>query len=184
MFKNYELWTPRISGGIIYILAGILIMIYPGMTGLLFANIISAMTLFYGLYSIVKWVRNYNRGISYKSDLVLGIIIAVLGAVMLFNTPWVMAFMPIVAGGLLIADAVIKIPAAVAVYKNYRSSLIGLILATILPAVLGIMMLINPMAGFAAMVTCFGAFMAAVGIMDIISIAIINRAIKKEMQVQ
>ena len=49
MFKNYELWTPRISGGIIYILAGLIIMLYPAMTAFLFANVVSVLILIYGV---------------------------------------------------------------------------------------------------------------------------------------
>ena len=85
MFKNYELWTPRISGGIIYILAGLIIMLYPAMTAFLFANVVSVLILIYGVSGIMKWVRSRKEGEAYGRDLVSGIIIALAGLVMIFN---------------------------------------------------------------------------------------------------
>ena len=99
---------------------------------------------------------------------------------MIFNIPWVVAFLPVVTGGLLIADGAVKIPSAVAVYKEHKASLLPLILAIALPIILGIVLIAYPIAGIAAMVACFGAFMTAVGVMDIISIMMINRVIRKE----
>lgn len=180
MFKNYELWTPRISGGIIYILAGLIIMLYPAMTAFLFANVVSVLILIYGVSGIMKWVRSRKEGEAYGRDLVSGIIIALAGLVIIFNIPWVVAFLPMVTGGLLIADGAVKIPSAVAVYKEHKASLLPLILATVLPIILGIVLIAYPIAGIAAMVACFGAFMTAVGVMDIISIMMINRVIRKE----
>lgn len=183
MFENYELWSPRVSSAIVYILAGILIIMYPAMTGLLFANAVSVMVLLYGIFCIVKWIKSYRMGTPYKSDLILGVIISAAGIFLLFHGAFVMNFIPAITGGLLIADAVVKVPAAVAVYKNHKSSLFTIVIATLLPMILGIILVLNPLSGFGAMVLCFGAFLTAVGVMDIISIVMINRIIKKEMKV-
>lgn len=180
MFKDYGLWTPRISSGIIYILAGLIILLYPAMTAFLFANVVSALVLVYGISGIIRWVRGRREGKSQRRDLVSGMIIALAGLIMIFNTPWVMAFLPIVTGGILIADAIVKIPSAMEMRREFKAPLLPMILAIAVPALLGLILIIFPITGIAAMVACFGAFMTAVGIMDIISILMLKRMIRKE----
>lgn len=178
MFKKYELWGPSIVEAIVWTLAGILILIEPGMTSLLLANFMSLIAIGYGGYMIYRWAA-LNQTFS---DFTIGTAMSVVGIYFFLNPEIIVAALPMVAGVGLIVDGISKISSAIRVHKQ-GGSLIGMMLAIGLPILLGTTMLVWPVGSFEAFVIVFGISLIVLGLADAVSVLLINASLSRQFNI-
>lgn len=172
MINRIEFWTPSVLGSIVYVLAGLLIMVYPAMTATLFIDSLAILAIIYAIYLIYGYFRKDGT----TMNVIMAVLMIVSGAYAYFNTAVVTSILPAVAGTLLILDGTVRAFSAFKVYKNTHSGLISLIISVIFPIIFGITMLVYPLTTLAMIVSMFGMFLILIGIIDVIGIVMMNRA--------
>ena len=181
MLKRIDFWGPSLMESIALILAGTLILIEPAMTSLLMANLLALIGFAYGIYMIARWFADRKNGYETITDLLLGALLSIVSIAVYLNPEWVLASLPVIAGVGMIVNGISKIASAVQV-KKYGGSLAGPILAIVLPILMGLFLLLFPVASFEGFVMLAGTFISMIGILDLFSIILINRSLH-ELQI-
>lgn len=173
MINRIEFWTPSVLGSIVYVLAGLLIMVYPAMTAALFVDTLAILAVMYAIYLIYGYFRKEGT----TMNVIMAALLIVSGLYVYFNTAVVTGILPAVAGTLLILDGTVRAFSAFKVYKNNHSGLFSLIISVLFPIIFGITMLVYPLTTLTMVVSMFGMFLILIGIVDVFGIIMLNRAL-------
>lgn len=173
MINRIEFWTPSVLGSIVYVLAGLLIMVYPAMTAALFVDTLAILAVMYAIYLIYGYFRKEGT----TMNVIIAALLIVSGLYVYFNTAVVTGILPAVAGTLLILDGTVRAFSAFKVYKNNHSGLFSLIISVLFPIIFGITMLVYPLTTLTMVVSMFGMFLILIGIVDVLGIIMLNRAL-------
>lgn len=173
MINRIEFWIPSVLGSIVYVLAGLLIMVYPAMTAALFVDTLAILAVMYAIYLIYGYFRKEGT----TMNVIMAALLIVSGLYVYFNTAVVTGILPAVAGTLLILDGTVRAFSAFKVYKNNHSGLFSLIISVLFPIIFGITMLVYPLTTLTMVVSMFGMFLILIGIVDVLGIIMLNRAL-------
>src|SRR5699024_3904568 len=109
-------------------------------------------------------------------DLFLTILPAAFSAFSLIWPQAVLSVLPLVLGSLLLADGVGKLPLAIAGLRDQVPGMIPLMLSSLLPIVLGAVIVVNPFITVRIVVMVFGASLIADGVSDLAAVLLEKRA--------
>lgn len=87
-----------------------------------------------------------------------------------------LSVLPLVLGSLLLVDGVGKLPLAIAGLRDQVPGMIPLMLSSLLPIVLGAVIVVNPFTTVRIVVMVFGASLIADGVSDLATVLLEKRA--------
>ena len=87
-----------------------------------------------------------------------------------------MSVLPLVLGSLLLVDGIGKLPLAITGLREQFPGMIPLALSSVVPIVLGALIVINPFAAVRIAVMVFGAALVADGVSDLATVILEKRA--------
>ena len=151
--KDYNKYLGLVS--IFYILAGIILIIWPDIAVKIVCYIISAVLLIYGLIRILIYLRSDNTRRYFQFDLVVGIITIAFGLFILFKPVLFVSLLPFAIGLCILFDSIIKFQNA---FDLKHAGLLYWqipLAISIITAFLGLMLVINP---FVATVPLFAVW--------------------------
>lgn len=138
-----------------YVLFGLVLLIWPGLSGGLICTILGLGTLMFGVVKLISYWRLKELG-GFQADLFLGVIFAAVGIFILTQPGIVLSILPIVLGIALVLGGLSKVQRAFQL-KGMGYSRWTTVLGTgILTCLLGLVLLVNPFAAAAAMIQCIG----------------------------
>ena len=124
-----------------YVLMGVLLLLFPGVSSTVFVWALAAGAAVYGASHLWRYVQARRAGQANGGDLFLSILPAVFA---LLRPQAILSVLPLVLGALLLVDGVGKLPLAIAAVRERFPSMIPLLLASLLPIVLGALIVANP----------------------------------------
>lgn len=163
--KSYDL-----SGilPILYIVLGIVLMIWPGMSSSIFCWIVGIGALLYGLFHLFQFWQNSKDGFAFRMELVLGILFGALGLFCLISPRTILSILPFFLGVILLIDGAAKIPRALEMRTwGFGRWWIELLFA-IVTAILGLILVLNPFSLVRFSVMFFGVSLLISGITDLV----------------
>ena len=169
MFSFFWTRSASVPAAILYILLGLVLAIYPGLSGTVFVWLLAAATLLFALVRLIAYFRLHRQGFSASGDLVAAIVSGVLGIFFLTSPHVVLSFLPLVLGLLFLVDGVGKVPLILDVRKNHLPVPTSLLLSALVPIVLGIIMIANPFGVTRLAIRVFGIGVLADGILDLVT---------------
>lgn len=86
--------------------------------------------------------------------------------------------LPLVLGSLLLIDGIGKLPLAIAALREQYPGMIPLAISSVLPIILGTVIVINPFATVRVVVMVFGAALIADGASDLATVILEKRAVR------
>ncbi len=152
--KDYNKYLGLVS--IFYILAGIILIIWPDIAVKIVCYIISAVLLIYGLIRILIYLRSDNTRRYFQFDLVVGIITIAFGLFILFKPVLFVSLLPFAIGLCILFDSIIKFQNA---FDLKHAGLLYWqipLAISIITAILGLMLVINPFGATVTLVRCMG----------------------------
>lgn len=87
----------------------------------------------------------------------------------------VLAFLPLVLGALLLVDALGKIPLTIGAIELDSPAMIPLAMSCFFPALLGILLMVNPFSAVHVVIRLFGIVLLITGIIELITTVISHR---------
>lgn len=128
------------TAAIIYIIAGAFLVIFPTLPIRIICIVLGLIVLIQGIMKIISAVNNNAP----RTDLIAGILIAVVGGFLVCSPGFIISIFPIIIGIYIIIEGISQISAAMSLKKTGASKwVISLIIAIVVTAV-GILMVINP----------------------------------------
>lgn len=148
---------------ILYMVFGIPLILYPGMTGRLFCLALSIGAFVYAFAQLLRYFRAKRRGWTYISDKLLGILFLIIGLFCLFGWRIILSFLPVMLGILLLIDALARLPMTIDAFQLGLPGRVPVLVSTLLPLILGIIMLMDPFGVTSMLIRFFGIGLIADG---------------------
>ncbi len=165
MFEKMK--KSQMVSAIVFVLAGIVLVIWPRLSTQIVCRGLGAVFFFYGFVQIIQYVRNKEKNLLAQGIFVLSILFAVTGAWIIINPGTVIAAIPIVMGILIAIHGIQNIAQGLALKdRGYEKWKIVLILG-IITVLMGAILIFNPFAAANMMVRMIGCFLMYDGISDL-----------------
>ncbi|MGN0709997.1 MAG: HdeD family acid-resistance protein [Anaerovoracaceae bacterium] len=162
-----ELKRNNMMSGIVSLVIGVVLTVWPGMAMSLVCRIIGAALLVLGVVYIVMHFSNKEHKMAGGAFLVMGIILAVLGLWIWSKPAWLIALIPLLVGIILAVDGVMNVAEAVVTSRQgYGGWWFSLILA-ILTIAVGLLLAFNPFEAASTVTRIIGIAMIYSGITDL-----------------
>lgn len=178
--KDYNKYLGLVS--IFYILAGIILIVWPDIAVKIVCYIISAVLLIYGLIRILIYLRSDNTRRYFQFDLVVGIITIAFGLFILFKPVLFVSLLPFAIGLCILFDSIIKFQNA---FDLKHAGLLYWqipLAISIITAILGLMLVINPFGATVTLVRCMGIFFIVDGLANISSAILVLKKLGRTIE--
>ncbi|MFV0517018.1 MAG: HdeD family acid-resistance protein [Aminipila sp.] len=149
---------------IVLLLAGILLLIYPQATSQVVCYLIGGLVLLQGVVSMINAVHLIKESLGGKFLIVWGGILTVLGAFFIIRTQVIISIIPVICGILILINGVADIIKAFQLRRNRYEKWLGILGMSVLKALLGVIILLNPFSTAIALIKFIGICMIYGGI--------------------
>lgn len=156
----------------IFVVLGICFLAWPQTSILTICYILGAVILAWGIVKISGFVKNKdsNKSFSFQFNLVLGIFLAVAGALLLVFPKFIIPVFPILIGIMITADGLHKIKAGIDAKSMNHKNWWLIEIAALVTIIFGICLILNPFEATNAMIILLGFALLIDGIQNIIVI--------------
>ncbi len=161
---------------IILLVFGLFMFIKPISTINALMMIFGILLVIDGLVHLVSYFSIKNEYRFFSSELAQAIIYIILGFLLVCNYNTISSFLPIILGIWIVVDSIFKLQIALNIRDIYDSHWGILLAMSIINALLGAVILINPFESLALLTMCCGAILMIVELISIFeSFSIISR---------
>lgn len=180
MFKLFRSHNTSLPMSLLYILIGLAPLFFPGQSGTLFCLAPAVAALIYSLSRFWFFYQARKEGVTASGTLTLAIIVLALGIFCLVRADIFLSILPLTLGVLLLLVGIGKLPLMIDALSARSPKRVSLMLAALVPLVLGIIMIANPFETAKAIIRLFGVGLLADGICDLVTVILARREEKSE----
>ena len=152
---------------ILFCLLGVLLLIRPAFSAVIFGRFLGVCMILFGIFKIVGYFSKDLFRLAFQYDLAFGILLVALGAIVLFRPNSTMNFFGVVLGICVLADGLFKIQIAI----DARTFGIGtwwLILAlAVVSGAFGLLLVLRPSEGVRLLTVLLGLSLLSEGILNL-----------------
>ncbi|MFR1051769.1 MAG: HdeD family acid-resistance protein [Oscillospiraceae bacterium] len=162
---------------VVYLILGLILLFFPGLTTSLFCTAVGALLLLYGAVTIISFFvhRDGGRGFSLQAELILGVISAIVGIFFLTRPSVILSILPVILGLYILIDALVNLKRGLDLracgYAGWTTTLI----LSLVSLILGAIILWNPFATQLLLVRVIGAAFLYQGGSDLWAILTLNQ---------
>ena len=180
MFKHFWFRSASVGMARVYMLLGLVLILFPGLTGAVFCWALAAILIAAAVSRFWFFYKARRDGYTASGTLTLGLLFAAFGIFCFARPDVILSFLPLTLGIVILVDGIGKLPLAIdalSVRSPYR---LALLLAAVLPIAFGIVLLMNPFGAAKAVIVFFGVSLLLDGILDLVTSIQTRRAEKAE----
>ena len=159
-----KLKTNVIISSALCIVIGIVLVIWPDLTMEIACLAIGAVLLIAGIMRLITYFTARDGSVYSQLNLIFGIVLIVVGALILWQWDKVLEIVPIIVGIVIVIHGINDLRQTLALHKNeYDKWWVALILG-LLTVILGVLLILNPFAALDTVVILIGIFLIFDGI--------------------
>lgn len=167
-----------VLSSLLCVLLGLVLVIWPGMSMQIVCAAIGVVLILTGIMKIIEYFAVKDGSLYEQTNLIMGIIFAVVGVWIAVKPDKVLAIIPIIVGIVIVLHGVRNLQQAVNLCKNqYDKWWIALLLG-LLTAGLGVLLICKPFAALDTVVMLIGIFLIYDGISNIWIISRVYKSAK------
>lgn len=152
---------------ILFCLLGVLLLVRPAFSAVLFGRFLGVCMILFGIFKIVGYLSKDLFRLAFQYDLAFGILLAALGAIVLFRPEGTMSFFGIVMGICVLSDGLFKIQIAIDA-KTFGIGNWWLILAlAVVSGAFGLLLVLRPGEGVRLLTVLLGLSLLSEGILNL-----------------
>lgn len=160
-------WSSVLLRGIVSLILGILILIWPGLTIRVFLLLFGVFAFVEGFFSVFDAIGRAGRGATWWPRLLMGLLGIGVGIVVFVWTDLTALILLYIIAAWAFATGIVEIVSAI----EFRREIAGewmLAIIGILSVLFGLLLFANPMAGALALAVLIGVYFVILGILLII----------------
>ncbi|MGN0686237.1 DUF308 domain-containing protein [Subdoligranulum variabile] len=161
---------------LLYVVMGGLLLAFPAATSTVFVWALAGGAACYGVSHLLRYLQGRKTGEASGADLFLTVLPLAFSIFALAWPQTLLAFLPLVLGSLLLLDGVGKLPLAVMALRAHTPDATALLLSSLIPLILGAVIVINPFQTVQLVVRIFGVGLIADGVADFAAVVTSHRA--------
>lgn len=159
-----RLKTNVIISSALCIVIGIVLVVWPDLTMEIACLAIGAVLLIAGIMRLIAYFTARDGSVYSQVNLIFGIVLIVVGALILWKWDKVLEIVPIIVGIVIVIHGISDLRQAYTLFKNkYDKWWVALILG-LLTVVFGVLLILNPFAALDTVVILIGIFLIFDGI--------------------
>lgn len=163
---------------IIYIILGIIMIVYPNATMVMFCYVLSIVTGVLGLINIISYFRRNVIESLYKYDFANGIMLLFISIILVVKSDKIVELIPVILGLLVFASGVIKLQHALDLKKIQFSGWLYVLIIAFLCLSIGAVCILQPAFIAETIVTILGISYLFCGITDVVTIILLAKKMK------
>lgn len=176
LLKNMKKDT--LAAAIVYIFAGLFLLIFPETTAKTIGYAFACILLVMGLRSIFNYMMRDVSVVFYHNDLVIAAVLILASVCVFINVEAVVSIIPFVLGIIVAISGVIKLQNAINLKRlNHGGAMMVFILAAV-NIIFGIVLLVNPFKAMATLIRIIGIGLVFSGVTDCFTLFCIARKIR------
>lgn len=174
--KNYKTWAIVIS--VVTMVLGLVMIFWPGVSAVAVCYLMGAVCIAAGIYEIIRYFDLGLIGVLFRYDLFLGIMSVLAGVLLILHPNGALAILPVILGFYIILASVFSIQISTEA-RHFGFSGWWLSLAMgIIGAAFGVLMILDPFSGAAALMVFTGVSLLVTGIESIYAIICISKVFR------
>lgn len=171
-----KLKNTLIVSSILYFFLGIFMILFPEIISDFICYLVSLLFLFFGIASVLMYVRSEIKTPYTSTILVLGIILGSLGVYILLNPRTFASLIPLVIGVFMIADSISKLSAALDLRKYGYINWWHMLLMSFIILGCGLLLVFNPFEAISLTIMVIGFILIIDSLSNIYTIYSYSRA--------
>lgn len=164
---------------VLFILLGVLFLVFPETSGKMVCYILAGVLCILGVIRIVNYFLAEVASESYQPDFTVGIVLFGFGIFIFAKPQVILSILPIAVGISVLLDSLLKLQSAIDMLRMKSSGWWVMLILTLITAVLGVIMLVNPFATAAVFLQFIGISLIVTGLLDIWSLGSLRTQIKR-----
>lgn len=157
---------------------GLVLLVYPKVSGIVICYLIGVLALAYGLVHLVAYARARLPMMSYRYDLVQAIFGVGIGTYVLLYPKTLIEMLPVVLGLIVLIDSIVKLQHAWDLKRLGYEEWWIILLGALVMIVLGLLMINYPFAAYLSIVMFTGMSLMVNGAIDLATIAVLSSKVK------
>ena len=145
-----------IISGIILIICGLFLTIFPSFSIIAISRVIGALIILSGIVKIIGYFSNDLYSLAFQFGLALGIFSIILGTVLIIYPKWLASVLPIIIGLVILINSLFTFQTSMDSKKFGLDYWWVSLILSILTSVLGITIIFNPFSSAAVMMAIIG----------------------------
>lgn len=167
MFQFFWVRTASVWLAALYMVFGILLLLFPGESGTVFIWMLAAGSALYGLGHLFRYAKGRKAGQSLPGDLFSGVLTLAFALFAMLWSHVILSFLPLVLGALLLLDGLGKLPLAIDALRYQQQARVPLAVSSFLPLALGLLILVRPFQTAQLVIRVFGIALLLDGVSDL-----------------
>ena len=168
-----------LTASVVYLVLGLVLFLWPGMTTKLFCIAAGALLLLYGAINIVSFFTHSGHTNGLQAELIFGIVSAAVGLFFLIQPRVILSILPIILGLYICIDALVNLKRALDMRNYGYAKWTATLVMALVSLALGLLVLFNPFSTQLLLVRVVGAVFVYQGVSDLISILMLGKLIKE-----
>lgn len=174
--------TMKISfllASVLYIVLGLILLIWPGTSAVVFCYAFGGVLLAYGVVTVVSFFLRDSRQGSFVFELLLGIIAAALGLLFLLRPSVVATVLPVILGLFIAVDGLVNLKRALELRRMAYVRWNVPLWLSVVSVALGLFIVFQPFLAAETLVMVIGAVLIYTGASDLWTIFRVSRWTKE-----
>lgn len=164
-----------VPGAILTAVFGLILLIWPTLSSTILCYALSAGVLVYGVYRLIAYFRHKPQSAMQRHDFSSGIILVVLALIILIKPELVISVLPVLLGLLLVMGAARETQIAIDLSRMEQARWYLPLIAAVVQAILGVMILWNPFATAMVLMQFIGISLLVESVSQIVFTAVVSR---------
>lgn len=166
MNRSFSFGGSGTASSTYYIVLGLILLIFPGMSGTAFCWGLAAFAIIMATPRLKEYNSARKAGLSASSDGAVGFLFLIIGLVCLFSPATVLSILPLALGIILLLSGITKIAPTMEAYRSGDSAFRRLLISTLIPLILGLVLISNPFGAAKSVIRFFGLSLLINGACD------------------
>lgn len=143
------------------------------------AYIIGGVLFALGVVALIRFIRYARKEVNSELDIIYGVVTIILGYLIIKNPKSLASIIPIVFGVSIVISGATKLQYALELKRDKNQLWTMTLIVSIISAICGAALIINPFAGAEMITQIVGGFIIAYAVLDIVSTVTIKRNVTK-----
>ena len=174
--KTYK--TLAIVLSVVTMALGLVMICWPNISAVAICYLMGAVCIVIGIYEIIRYFDLGLIGVLFRYDLFLGIMSVLAGILLVLHPDGGVVILPVVLGFYIILASVFSIQISTEARHFGFSGWWGALLLGIAGAILGVLMILDPFRGAAALMVFTGISLLVTGVESIYAIICISKVFR------
>lgn len=174
--KTYKTWAIVLS--VVTMVLGLVMICWPNISAVAICYLMGAVCIVVGIYEIIRYFDLGLIGVLFRYDLFLGIMSVLAGILLVLHPDGGVVILPVVLGFYIILASVFSIQISTEARHFGFSGWWGALLLGIAGAILGVLMILDPFRGAAALMVFTGISLLVTGVESIYAIVCISKVFR------